>query len=168
MPGSNGKMEMIVPHYMIKPQVNPNAVPDSNRSSVRRSVPTDAGSESPRISFIRNKFKQIEQNEKVIDSFACAASQKILLQGMLYVTDMNLYFYSPFNDKTLIGKGTKMRISYNSIDCIKKAHNALFFSKSIKVILKHSQQELLFTSFISRKTCYNIIETQRAAFNEAL
>jgi len=50
---------------------------------------------------------------------------------MLYVTDKNLYFYSPFNDKTLIGKGTKIRISYSIIDCIKKAHNALFFSKSI-------------------------------------
>ena len=118
-------MELISPHYMIKPLANQIAVPEPLDTNTRQDP------ESPRISFIRNKFKKIEQNEKVVDSFVCAASQKILLQGMLYVTDKNLYFYSPFNDKTLIGKGTKIRISYSIIDCIKKAHNALFFSKSI-------------------------------------
>jgi hypothetical protein len=36
----------------------------------------------------------------------------IVLQGMLYITDRNIYFYSPFNSKTIIGYGTKISIPF--------------------------------------------------------
>jgi hypothetical protein len=52
---------------------------------------------------------------------------------MLYVTDVNLYFYSPFNDKTLFGRGTKIRIPLNQVVLVKKASNAMFMTKALKV-----------------------------------
>lgn len=76
-------------------------------------TPSNGRSVSPRLKFIKGKFGRVERGEKVIDSYSCAASRKILLQGMLYVTDRSLYFYSPFNDKTLFGNNTKIAIPYD-------------------------------------------------------
>ena len=96
-----------------------------------------------------------------MESYSCAASIRILLQGMLYVTNKSIYFYSPFNNKTVLGHGTKIKISYGSIKKIKKETKLLVFPNSIRFSL-NSGEELLFTSFISRDTCYQLILKQCA------
>ena len=59
---------------------------------------------SPRILFLKKKFKNLYKDEIVLDNFTCAfTSSKILLQGMLYLTNNAIYFYSPFNAKTILG-----------------------------------------------------------------
>ena len=92
----------------------------------------------------------------MLENYACAANVKLLLQGMLYVTDKNIYFYSPFNNKTVIGHGTKIKMSYEQISHIKKENHMLVFPNSIRFILK-SSEEVVFTSFISRDTCFSLI-----------
>lgn len=91
------------------------------------------------------KFKMFEPDEKVLDSFACAtipADSKIMLQGKLYITDRCCYFYTPFNHKTLIGKGSKIRCAYADIENIKKETTLVFFATSIRVFFKSGEQIL--------------------------
>ena len=78
---------------------------------------------------------------------------------MLYVTDQNIYFYSPFNEKTVVGTGTKIKISYESITHIKKESSLLVFPNAIRVILK-SGEEILFVGFVSRDTCFSLLLKQ--------
>ena len=113
----------------------------------------EGGKTSPRSKVLNKKFGMLKENEWVMESYSCAASIRILLQGMLYVTNKSIYFYSPFNNKTVLGHGTKIKISYGSIKKIKKETKLLVFPNSIRFSL-NSGEELLFTSFISRDTCY--------------
>jgi hypothetical protein len=85
----------------------------------------------------------------VLDNFSCAAKCKILLQGMFYVTNKRIYFYSPFNDKTLLGYGTKIKIEYQQIVDVKKADTLVIFPNCIKFILTEDRQ-IEFTSYVSR------------------
>lgn len=93
----------------------------------------------------------------MLDNFACAyASSKILLQGMLYLTNQACYFYSPFNAKTLVGRGSKIQVPYTELASIKKENTVLVFPNAIRFIFKSGDQ-LLFQSFISRDTCFSFI-----------
>jgi len=108
----------------------------------------------------------------VLESFACAttpANTKIILQGKLYITDRCCYFYTPFNHKTLLGKGSKIRCPYSEIDSIKKETTLVFFANSIRFFFKSGEQ-ILFQSFLSRDACYNFMvslmnKRQRACEN---
>ena len=117
---------------------------------------------TPRSKFIAKKFKTFDDDEEVLDNYACAASFKLLLQGMLYVTNKHVYFYSPFNKKTMLGRGTKIKMSYSAISHIKKESAILVFPNSIRFILK-SSEEIVFTSFVSRDTCFSLILRQLEA-----
>jgi len=108
---------------------------------------------TPRCNLINKKFGKLDSSEWVMESYSCAASIRILLQGMIYVTNKNIFFYSPFNNKTVIGHGTKIKISYGSIKKIKKETKLLVFPNSIRFSL-NSGEEILFTSFVSRESCY--------------
>ncbi len=70
---------------------------------------TQSAPQSPRGNFIYTKFKAYDTVETVLANYACAAKCSILLQGMIYITNKALYFYYTFNDKTLIGYGTKSK-----------------------------------------------------------
>lgn len=113
---------------------------------------------SPRSTFIKKKFSDFdEKKEIVLDNFACAfTSSKILLQGMLYLTDQSCYFYSPFNVKTLVGQGSKIQIPYAELKSIKKESSFIVFPNAIRFIFKSGEQ-ILFQSFLSRDTCFSFI-----------
>lgn len=64
-------------------------------------------------------------SERLIESYKCALSSKVLCLGTIFLTDKNLYFYSKFNKSTLIGKSTKILLSYELIKSIKKEMNSL-------------------------------------------
>ena len=55
---------------------------------------------------------------------------------MMYLTESNLYFYSPFNNKTLIGTGTKLKIPFASISDMKMKRTLLIFPTKIKLYLE--------------------------------
>ena len=116
---------------------------------------------SPRYDFLKQKFKVIRSNEHVLENYCCAARMSILLQGMAYVTEKAVYFYSPFNNKTIFGHGTKIRIPYSSIRLIKKESTLLIFPNAIRFVLK-SHEEIVLASFVSRDTCYSLILRQFA------
>lgn len=51
----------------------------------------------------------------------------LVLQGKLYLTDRSCYFYSPFNTKTILGKGSKIQIKYSELETIKTENRMLIF-----------------------------------------
>ena len=67
---------------------------------------------SPSRLLLQKKFKSFGPGEHVITNYGCSIMRGIMLQGMLYITDRNIYFYSPFNSTTIIGYGTKVTIPY--------------------------------------------------------
>jgi len=67
---------------------------------------------SPRTQLLRNKFKNFREGEFVIGSYSCTVTMTLVLAGMLYVTNRNIYFYTPLNSKMGIGYGTKVTIPY--------------------------------------------------------
>jgi GRAM domain len=98
---------------------------------------------SPRSKFIKKKFANFENDEIVLDNFACAfASSRILLQGMLYLTNRACYFYSPFNVKTLLGQGSKIKIPLVDLKSIKKETSFLVFPNALRFIFKSGEQIL--------------------------
>ena len=117
--------------------------------------------ESPRSAFLRKKFEELDGDEAVLENYCCAARMKILLQGMLYVTQRNIYFYSPFNNRTIFGHGTKIKIPFSAIRLIKKESTLLIFPNAIRFVLQ-SREEVVFASFVSRDTCYSLIIRQFA------
>jgi hypothetical protein len=94
---------------------------------------------------LQNKFKGFGHGEHVIANYGCSITKIIMLQGMLYITDRNIYFYSPFNNTTIIGYGTKVTIPYLQLNEIKKVDSMLVFKTGIKLNLK-SGQDIQFNS----------------------
>mmetsp|Transcript_1732 Transcript_1732/g.2417 ORF Transcript_1732/g.2417 Transcript_1732/m.2417 type:complete len:118 (-) Transcript_1732:1886-2239(-) len=90
----------------------------------------------------------------------------ILLQGVLYVTNRAVYFYSPFNNKTIFGHGTKIKIPYKAVRLVKKESTLLIFPNAIRFVLA-SREEIVFASFVSRDTCYSLVLRQLAIANHS-
>ena len=75
-------------------------------------------------------------NETVLGKFDCALSDKILLQGKLYLTGRALYFHSAFNSGTLFGgKGTQKCVPYAAILNVSKQKTLKIFPNAIKIVL---------------------------------
>eukprot|EP01022_Parablepharisma_sp_SALTPOND_P014769 TRINITY_DN2043_c0_g1_i1.p1 TRINITY_DN2043_c0_g1~~TRINITY_DN2043_c0_g1_i1.p1 ORF type:complete len:996 (+),score=116.43 TRINITY_DN2043_c0_g1_i1:134-2989(+) len=100
--------------------------------------------------------KKFGVSEEAIDSFVCAVSWKILLQGRLYITKSFLCFSSPFNNSTIFGHGTKIVIPYYDIIKVKTALNALIFDNSISI--QTASATFFFTSFVYRDKAYDLIK----------
>lgn len=101
-------------------------------------------------------FKKFKVSENLIESFACALSWKILLQGRIYITPSKICFYSHFNNSTLFGGDTKLIIPLADITKLEKRYNALIFDNSIAVLTKNN--EFFFTSFVYRDKAYKLLE----------
>ena len=112
-------------------------------------------------SWISTKFGL---NESVQESFLCALSWKILLQGRLYITNTKLCFHSLFNNSTIFGGQTKIVIPLNEIARLEKMHNALIFDNSIAIHTKET--EFFFTSFVFRDRAFELIEKNMQNLND--
>lgn len=85
------------------------------------------------MKFIKSKLK-MDLNENLISSFACALSEKIQLQGRLYITNKRLFFHSNFNSSNLFFGDTVLNIPKADILSIQKRTNAFIFDNSISVL----------------------------------
>ena len=78
---------------------------------------------------------------------------------MIYLTQRAIYFYSPFNSKTLIGTGSKIYIPYTQCLKVKKESHLIIFKNALRITLR-SKQQVLFQNFLSRDTCYCMVANQ--------
>ena len=124
--------------YDKKSQFNNNF--DLNNSKKKKST----------YSFFRNKFG-LTQGEVIDAVFSCALSDKMLVQGKMFISNKKIGFHSYFNKHTFIGE-TKMIIPKNDIIRIEKRYNALIFDNSIAIVTPRG--ELFFTSFVFRDKAY--------------
>jgi len=88
-----------------------------------------------------------------INNFSCALSDKILLQGTLYITNKKLVFYSWFNSTNLFGT-TLIEIPKNDILDVTKQYN-MIFDNSLEVQTRNVN--FFITSFLYRDRCYALI-----------
>ncbi len=105
----------------------------------------------------RQKYEDIffiDCGEKVLDDFSCALSDKILLQGQIFLTNKKIVFYSWFNNSTLFGK-TILEIPLSDIVLIDKRYNLIFDNS---IFIRTNTTELFLTSFIQRDKCFKRIE----------
>jgi hypothetical protein len=114
---------------------------------------------TPNTKFLKEKFKGLTDGEKCIQTFACAMSLKILLQGRLYVTNKRICFHSYFNDKTIFGKETKFMIPFTDVKRIEKKINVMVFPNSISIFTKENR-EIFITSFVYRDQAFDLMQNQ--------
>lgn len=74
----------------------------------------------------------------------------------MHLTSTGIFFCSPFNPSTLLGKGFKISIMYSEINSLQKETTLLLFRDTIQVQL-NSGCVVTFKSFISRDTCFSFI-----------
>lgn len=97
----------------------------------------------------------LKSNTILIESFSCALSQKLLLQGRLYLTTTHIVFHSYFNSSTIFGRETL--ISIPLVDIIKIEKRAvLFFENSLSLLTKSGS--FVFKSLYYREQAYATLE----------
>ncbi|KFH17943.1 GRAM domain-containing protein [Toxoplasma gondii MAS] len=94
--------------------------------------------------------------EFVLQSYSCALSRRILLQGRLYVTQNTLAFFSFFNETTIFGLETVLVIKMQDIVAVRKKVNAFFFDNSIEIELTDDRRHF-FATFINRDKAFDFI-----------
>eukprot|EP00922_Rhytidocystis_sp_ex-Travisia-forbesii_P056552 GHVS01083696.1.p1 GENE.GHVS01083696.1~~GHVS01083696.1.p1 ORF type:complete len:935 (+),score=95.64 GHVS01083696.1:246-3050(+) len=98
------------------------------------------------------------KSEYVLQSYRCALSRKILLQGRLYVSQNYMGFFSLFNDSTLFGTDTTVLFSLSEVAAVRKKVNAIFFDNSIEVELSDGTT-YFFATFGNRDKAYQFISS---------
>ena len=130
------------------------ATKSNNNSFINNLLSSNANNNNVNNDKKHEGIFSIEDNETVVSSFSCAYSDKILLQGKMYVTTKKIVFYSWFNGMTLFGK-TLIEIPNIDIIDIQKKKNLLFDNS---ILIQTKNNEFFFTSFISRKECFVCLE----------
>lgn len=97
----------------------------------------------------------LKSNTSLIDSFSCALSQKLLLQGRMYITTTHICFHSYFNSTTIFGRETLISIPLCEVMSVEK-RSTLIFDNVLCLVTKTSN--FLFKSFIYREQAYAILE----------
>lgn len=97
----------------------------------------------------------LKSNTVLIESFSCALSQKLLLQGRLYITNTHIVFHSYFNSSTIFGRETLVSIPLADIIKIEK-RAVLFFDNSLCLLTKSGS--FLFKSLYYREQAYATLE----------
>ncbi len=126
-----------------------NRSPVLSEEAVRKAKNTAEGNN---MTWLAKKFGV---SDPVIESFTCAVSWKILLQGRLYITKGALCFHSLFNNSTLFGASTLIAIPLADVLKVRTAYNAVIFDNSITIRTKGA--EFFFTSFVFRDRAYELI-----------
>ena len=101
--------------------------------------------------------KELDDSEKVLDSFSCSLSGEIIARGTLTITTKKVEYKSSFLKKE------KIIIPLGDIISVKKK-KTVGIDNSMEV--KTEKVTHLFTSFISRDHCYIILKNQIKIYKE--
>ncbi|KAL7752087.1 hypothetical protein RI367_002617 [Sorochytrium milnesiophthora] len=97
-------------------------------------------------------FKQISEQEFLIEDFSCALQKEILVQGRLYITSYHVCF-----NATIFGRwGTTLVIPFVDIVNLEKKMTAFVFANAIEITVK-SGPRYFFASFIFRELAFNLM-----------
>eukprot|EP00051_Salpingoeca_urceolata_P027984 m.484333 g.484333 ORF g.484333 m.484333 type:complete len:755 (+) comp23310_c0_seq1:92-2356(+) len=101
-------------------------------------------------SHFHNIFKNIPEDEHLVDDFMCALQRDILVQGRLYVSPSYFAFYS-----NILGWETILTINCKDIVAIRKEKTALVIPNAIQIVTVDSKYN--FASFLSRDSAFRCL-----------
>lgn len=90
-------------------------------------------------------FKEIAAEELLVEDYICALSEKILLQGKMYISEQHVCFYS-----NVFGYIRDVVVPFSKIKDIQRRNIAMIIPNSIEIILK-DEKTFFFASFLSRE-----------------
>merc|ERR1711981_797707 len=128
------------------------AVPgeDSEGSDFGQNEPSTSNSRSRQKKFLKN-FKQLPQEEVVLQRYSCALVSDILLQGHLYLTENYFAFYS-----NVFGYVTRLQIPVRSVTKITKEKTAKIIPNAVGVCTEDEVKHI-FASLLSRDTTFKLM-----------
>ncbi|GAA6002200.1 hypothetical protein JCM10207_003122 [Rhodosporidiobolus poonsookiae] len=95
-------------------------------------------------------FKNIPEDDYLIEDYGCALQREILIQGRLYISEHHLSFYA-----NIFGWVTSLTIPFSEVCSIEKRMTAYVIPNAIQVATMHARHT--FASFLSRDTTYDLI-----------
>ncbi|GAA5992504.1 hypothetical protein JCM11641_001915 [Rhodosporidiobolus odoratus] len=95
-------------------------------------------------------FKEIPQEEELIEDYRCALVRDILVQGKLYVSETYLSFRA-----NILGWETTLQLPWTEIVSIEKRMTAKIIPNAIEVRSLHATHT--FSSFVARDASYSLI-----------
>ena len=116
----------------------------SQLTELFESKPSEKNKEMHRL------FKDLPENEKVIDDYSCALAKEILIQGRLYLTQNWLCFYS-----NIFTIENKLTIPFAQVTAVTKERTALVIPNAITISTNTAKYG--FSSFVSRDIVHAIL-----------
>ncbi|GAA6005682.1 hypothetical protein JCM11491_003724 [Sporobolomyces phaffii] len=95
-------------------------------------------------------FKNISDDDYLIEDYGCALQREILIQGRLYISEHHLSFYA-----NIFGWVTSLTIPFAEVCSIEKRMTAYVIPNAIQISTMHARHT--FASFLSRDTTYDLV-----------
>ncbi|XP_078527106.1 GRAM domain-containing protein 2A-like isoform X2 [Lissotriton helveticus] len=99
-------------------------------------------------------FKEVPEDEDLVDSFSCAWQKEVLYQGRLYISPNYVSFYC-----TMLRKEIKVLITIINIAVLKKANTALLVPNAL-CIKTVEGEKYLFGSLRNREITFQVLWAQ--------
>ncbi|MEE6487772.1 hypothetical protein FKM82_015020 [Ascaphus truei] len=96
-------------------------------------------------------FRDVPEDEELIDSFSCALQKEVLYHGRLYISTNHLSFYC-----SMLRKEIKVLIPVRSVIILKKANTALLVPNALSVRTAEGDK-YLFGSLRNREISYQAV-----------
>nr|XP_023696665.1 GRAM domain-containing protein 2B-like isoform X3 [Paramormyrops kingsleyae] len=125
-------------------------------------VESDSHNEKPDGSSTRNSitkhsktfhklFRDISENENLIQAFTCALLKEVLYHGKLYVSENHVCFHS-----SVLLKDTKVVVPVAAVGSVKKQNTALLLPNALSIRTMDGEK-YLFVSLRNRESCYKLV-----------
>ncbi|XP_029469925.1 GRAM domain-containing protein 2B-like isoform X1 [Rhinatrema bivittatum] len=98
-------------------------------------------------------FKEVPEEENLIDSFSCAWQKEVLYQGRLYISPNFISFFC-----SMLRKEIKTLIPVTSIVILKKANTALLVPNALSIRTTEGEK-YLFGSLRNREATYQVVRS---------
>lgn len=95
-------------------------------------------------------FPSVPKDDYLIESYACAVSRDLLIQGRLYVSEAHLGFHS-----NILGWVTSIVVPFSDVVSIEKRNTAYLIPNAI--VVKTLQNRYTFSSLVSRDVTYSML-----------
>lgn len=95
-------------------------------------------------------FPSVPEDDYLIESYSCAVSRDLLIQGRLYVSESHLAFHS-----NILGWVTSIVVPFSDVVSIEKRNTAYLIPNAI--IVKTLQNRYTFSSLVSRDLTYGML-----------
>ncbi|XP_042334129.1 GRAM domain-containing protein 2A-like [Sceloporus undulatus] len=118
----------------------------------RNSEPSISNLMKHTINF-RRVFKDLPEEEELLETFSCAWQREVPYHGRLYVSQNHVCFYC-----SMIRREVKVIIPVPTISVLKKANTALLVPNAI-CIRTEEGEKFLFSSLRSRESAYRLLRS---------